>query len=97
MSTVHDLQTPALPVESTPAKFPAAPYARAGWFFGGYVEETARAASSIVPRSLRVVAARRRIMRPVVNNPRAGMKRKSLRGVSRRSSSRRTAGVISND
>jgi D-sedoheptulose 7-phosphate isomerase/D-glycero-D-manno-heptose 1,7-bisphosphate phosphatase len=57
MSTVHDLQTPALPVESTPAKFPAAPYARAGWFFGGYVEETARAASSIEPASLDRAAA----------------------------------------
>ena len=52
MSTVHDLQTPALPTESTPAKFPAAPYARAGWFFEAYAEEAARAASSIEPASL---------------------------------------------
>jgi D-sedoheptulose 7-phosphate isomerase/D-glycero-D-manno-heptose 1,7-bisphosphate phosphatase len=28
-------------------KFPNAPYARAGWYFDAYVEETARAASSI--------------------------------------------------
>jgi phosphoheptose isomerase len=52
MSTVHDLQTSALPTESTPAKFPAAPYARAGWFFEAYAEEAARAASSIEPASL---------------------------------------------
>jgi phosphoheptose isomerase len=47
MSTVHDLQAPASPAESTPVKFPDAQYTRAGWYFGGYIDETARAASSV--------------------------------------------------
>jgi phosphoheptose isomerase len=45
------------PTETTRAKFPATPYARAGWFFGAYVEETARAASSIEAASLDRAAA----------------------------------------
>ena len=57
MSTVHDLQVPASPAESTRVKFPDAPYTRAGWYFGAYVEETARAASSVEPASLERAAA----------------------------------------
>jgi D-sedoheptulose 7-phosphate isomerase/D-glycero-D-manno-heptose 1,7-bisphosphate phosphatase len=57
MSTVHDLQVPASPAESTRVKFPEAPYTRAGRYFGAYVEETTRAASSIEPASLDHAAA----------------------------------------
>ena len=57
MSTVHDLQAPVTPDESTRVKFPDAPYTRAGWYLGAYVEETARAASSIDPASLDRAAA----------------------------------------
>ena len=52
MSTVHDLQTPVTPTESTRAKFPNAPYTRAGWYLQAYAEEMSRAASSIDPASL---------------------------------------------
>ena len=52
MSTVHDLQTPVTLGESTRAKFPNAPYARAGWYLEAYAEEMSRAASSIDPASL---------------------------------------------
>jgi phosphoheptose isomerase len=52
MSTIHDLQAPVVPAESTTAKFPNAPFARAGWYFQAYAEEMARAASSIDPASL---------------------------------------------
>lgn len=57
MSTVHDLQVPAPSTESTGVKFPNSPYARAEWYFGAYVAETARAASSIDPASLDRAAA----------------------------------------
>ena len=52
MSTIQDLQAPVTPTEGTSVKFPNAPYAGAGWYFGAYAEETARAASSIDPASL---------------------------------------------
>jgi phosphoheptose isomerase len=52
MSTVHDLHVPAPATDNTRAKFPNSPYARAGWYFGAYVEETARAAGSVDPASL---------------------------------------------
>jgi phosphoheptose isomerase len=57
MSTVHDLQAPVTPGESTRVKFPDAPYTRAGWYFGAYMEETARAASSVEPAALDRAAA----------------------------------------
>jgi phosphoheptose isomerase len=57
MSTVHDLHVPAPSTDSTRAKFPNSPYARAGWYFGAYAEETARAASSVEPASLDRAAA----------------------------------------
>jgi phosphoheptose isomerase len=57
MSTVHDLHVPAPTPESTRVKFPNAAYARAGWYFDAYVEETARAASSIDPAALDRAAA----------------------------------------
>ena len=52
MSTIHDLQAPVTPTESTRAKFPNAPYARAGWYLEAYAGEMSRAASSIDPASL---------------------------------------------
>jgi phosphoheptose isomerase len=57
MSTVHDLDVPAPTTESTRVKFPNAPYARAGWYFDAYVEETARAANSVDPAALDRAAA----------------------------------------
>jgi phosphoheptose isomerase len=57
MSTVHDLQDPAPPAESTPAKFPAAPYATASAYFTAYTDETSRAARSIAPAALDRAAA----------------------------------------
>ena len=52
MGIIHDLQAPAPSAESTRAKFPDVPYSRAGWYFGAYAEETARAAQSIAPDAL---------------------------------------------
>jgi phosphoheptose isomerase len=57
MSTVHDLQALVTPVESIRVKFPNAPYARAGWYFEAYVEETTRAASSVELSALDRAAA----------------------------------------
>src|SRR5215469_2735615 len=57
MSTVHDLHAPAPATEGTRVKFPKVPYARAGWYFDAYVEENARAASSIDPAALDRAAA----------------------------------------
>ena len=57
MSTVHDLHVPAPPSDSTRAKFPNSPYAKAGWYFGAYAEEAARAANSVDPASLDRAAA----------------------------------------
>jgi phosphoheptose isomerase len=57
MNTVHDLQTFAPSTDGAPAKFPNAPYARAGWYFGAYAEETARAARSVDLASLDRAAA----------------------------------------
>jgi phosphoheptose isomerase len=56
MSTVHELRAAAPPgngaANGVRTKFPAAPYASAGWFFDAYAEETARAASCIEPAAL---------------------------------------------
>ena len=52
MSTIHDIQAPVTPTESTRPKFPNAPYATAGWYLEAYAEEMSRAASSIDPASL---------------------------------------------
>lgn len=57
MSTVHNFHVPAPTTESTRAKFPNAPHARAGWYFDAYIEENARAASSIDPAALDRAAA----------------------------------------
>jgi phosphoheptose isomerase len=57
MSSLFDLQAEAPSADSASAKFPNAPYARAGWYFEAYGEETARAASSIDPASLDRAAA----------------------------------------
>jgi phosphoheptose isomerase len=57
MSTVHDLQAPAPPTESTPAKFPAAPYASASTYFGAYADEISRAARTVEPAALDRAAA----------------------------------------
>jgi phosphoheptose isomerase len=57
MSSVFDLEALALPAGIAPAKFPKAPYARAGWYFEAYAAETARAAGSIDPASLDRAAA----------------------------------------
>jgi len=52
MSSIFDLQARTPPADSASAKFPNAPYARAGWYFEAYLAETARAASSIDPAAL---------------------------------------------
>jgi phosphoheptose isomerase len=57
MSSIFDLQARTLPAGSASAKFPNAPYARAGWYFEAYLRETARAASSIDPAALDRAAA----------------------------------------
>jgi phosphoheptose isomerase len=57
MSTVHDLHVPSPATESTRVKFPSSPYARAEWYFTAYVEEAARAASSIDPACIDRAAA----------------------------------------
>jgi phosphoheptose isomerase len=55
MTSIDDLR-PAAPASSAIA-FPARPYPRAGWYFGAYAEETARAAATIEPASLDRAAA----------------------------------------
>jgi phosphoheptose isomerase len=57
MSTVHDLQVPAPPAVSPPAKFPAAPYASTSAYFTAYADEAARAARSVAPAALDRAAA----------------------------------------
>jgi len=57
MNSFYDLQTVAPPAGDRSAKFPAAPYPAAGWYFGAYAEEIARAASSIEPAALDKAAA----------------------------------------
>jgi D-sedoheptulose 7-phosphate isomerase/D-glycero-D-manno-heptose 1,7-bisphosphate phosphatase len=56
-STAHDLQAFTPPAGTTPAKFPAAPYASAAAFFGAYADEAARAARSVEPAALDRAAA----------------------------------------
>jgi len=56
-STAHDLQAFTPPTGTTPAKFPAAPYASAAAFFGSYADEAARAARSVEPAALDRAAA----------------------------------------
>jgi phosphoheptose isomerase len=55
MTSVDDL-APAAPAAGV-ATFPAVPYPHAGWYFGAYAEETARAASAIEPAALDRAAA----------------------------------------
>lgn len=57
MSSVYDLQVFTPPGEGAPVKFPNAPYAEAGCYFGAYAQETARATNSIEPASLDRAAA----------------------------------------
>lgn len=55
MTSIDDLR-PTAPAPSA-ITFPATPYPRAGWYFGAYAEETARAAASIEPAALDRAAA----------------------------------------
>jgi phosphoheptose isomerase len=57
MNPVSDLQITAPPAGVAAAKFPATPYSAAGWYFGAYAEEIARAASSVEPAALDKAAA----------------------------------------
>ncbi len=57
MSVVPDIQALTPSAKGTPAKFPAAPYASTGAYFGAYAEETARAARSVQPAALDRAAA----------------------------------------
>lgn len=52
MSSLYDLQSLAIPVESAPAKFPAHRYANAPSFFDAYAEETVKAWKTIDPTAL---------------------------------------------
>jgi phosphoheptose isomerase len=57
MTSVDQLPGIAPSDDSSPEKFPAAPYSRAAWYFDGYTQETARAASSVEPAALDRAAA----------------------------------------
>jgi phosphoheptose isomerase len=52
MKTAQDLLIYAPPANGIPAKFPAAPYASSGSYFGAYAENFIRAVSSIEPAAL---------------------------------------------
>ena len=56
MSAVDHLGAPA-PAAGTVTRFPAAPYASAAAYFGGYAQETARAAATIDGAALEQAAA----------------------------------------
>ena len=49
MSSVYDLQAPAAPADSSPVKFPAAPYPSPASYLNAYAEEIARACKTIDP------------------------------------------------
>ena len=57
MNPAYDLQTVGPAADSTAAKFPAAPYLSAAWYFGAYAEEATRAAGSVEPAALDRAAA----------------------------------------
>jgi phosphoheptose isomerase len=57
MTSVEDRRVSTSTAGRAPAKFPAQPYAGAGWYFGDYAEATVRAASSIDPADLDRAAA----------------------------------------
>lgn len=57
MSTVHEFRAPLPPDPGPGAKFPAAPYASAGEYFGDYASEFSRAAASVEPGALDRAAA----------------------------------------
>ena len=52
MKPGHDLQTVAHSADHTAAKFPAASYGSAAWFFDAYADEAVRAVSSVEPGTL---------------------------------------------
>lgn len=52
MSSLYELDSAAPAAVSVPAKFPAAPYASAGSFFGEYATELARAMQSVNPAAV---------------------------------------------
>ena len=49
MSSVYDLQAPAVPADNSPVKFPAAPYPSPASYLDAYAGETARACKTIDP------------------------------------------------
>ncbi len=57
MSSIHELQVPATPAHSSPAKFPAAPYASPGSYLDAYADEIARACKTIDPEGFDRAAA----------------------------------------
>jgi phosphoheptose isomerase len=57
MSSLFDLQALATSSDGAATKFPNAKYTGAGWYFGAYADEIARAASSIDPASVDRAAA----------------------------------------
>ena len=57
MNPDYDLQTVAPPADRTTAKFPAAPYGSAAWYFDAYAEEAARAFRSVERAALDKAAA----------------------------------------
>lgn len=52
MSIIDDLPVLAPPADGTATKFPTAPHASAGSYFGAYAEEMARAASLVEPAAV---------------------------------------------
>jgi phosphoheptose isomerase len=57
MTSVADRRTVAAPDNDRTPKFPAAPYASAGWYMDDYADETARAAKTIDRAAIDSVAA----------------------------------------
>jgi len=57
MNPGYHLETVTPSADRTAAKFPAASYGSAAWYFGAYAEETARAVGSVEPVALDKAAA----------------------------------------
>ena len=57
MSIVYDKRRLAAPASGPPARFPSAPYDRAALYFADYIQEAARAASSVDVAALELAAS----------------------------------------
>ncbi len=57
MSSIYDLRTVASPADSSPMRFPIAPYTNAASYFDAYADEMSRAAETIEPEAFDRAAA----------------------------------------